>query len=228
VPTLTLLESPDAPGQGRHAGATTHAASLSPQTPPGRDPTQDQVLALATTGQVLAGPYRPDPPGSECAHTRHPCRISNATLHTSYIPPPAALMCRRMVLLPSGDTAPLHTASTRAVTISLVPIHVARPMRRQHLPTATTAASGSTSVRPSANGRRWQIHTNHEGARRVTPRLVANRIPRRTRGLGGVPRHLPNSATTTTHLRRLTCAQPSGDLDRLHTTSVRPSAKGTR
>jgi hypothetical protein len=109
-----------------------------------------------------------------------------------------------MVLLPSGDTAPLHTASTRTVAISLGPTHVARPMRHQQLPTATTAASGSTSVRPSANSTRWQIHTNHEGTRHVTPSLIANRLPTQTRGLGGVPRHLPDSATTTTHLHRLT------------------------
>jgi hypothetical protein len=43
----------------------------------------------------------------------------------------------------------------------------------------TPIGYNTTSVRPSANGTLWQIHTNHERTRHVTLRLVANRFPTR-------------------------------------------------
>jgi hypothetical protein len=39
-------------------------------------PEPHQVCALATAGQVLTGPHRPDPPGSECAHTQREANYS--------------------------------------------------------------------------------------------------------------------------------------------------------
>jgi hypothetical protein len=77
VPARNLFESPDAPGQGLHAGeglrprrhragprgtsqtrpagvsVCPHSTFSSPPTPPGKDSTQEKVCALATTGQVL-------------------------------------------------------------------------------------------------------------------------------------------------------------------------------